>query len=488
MKETEMLKDMHTAVAGDEEPGEILQSRERHFNLWSTLGINYSAIGTPLSIGTYLSFSFALGGSPAYIYGYLVAGFMQIIVCLSLSELAAAYPHSSGQVYWTSIFAPRRYSRSLSYWTGAFTASAWFFWMCGTYLFTTQLLFATVSMARVQFTAEKYQVYLGYVAAAIVSLVLNTTLFKHYSALLRLMVILVNAGAVITMVVLLVRSSPKRTAQTVFVDFIEDSGWKSSGFAFLLGLLPGVTAINGFDSSTHVTDELPNPEKQVPQVMVGTAILAYLAGLPMTIVYMFCVVNEEALLDPVGGQPIAQLFLDSCNSLPLAVFLMVIFTFVFLIAASAMTTTSSRVFWSLANEKHLACSAWLEKLTTSRSLPINAICFTVIAGCAIGLLSFGSALALSAMLNTAAICFFISFLIPLICVVTKRDILKKRAHYMNLGSTGLALNCIAISWMLLMSVVLLFPGSLPVTTANMNYAIAVLGGVMIVFGVSVHEV
>lgn len=71
-------------------------ARQQHFNLWSTVGINYTSINTPLSIGTYMAFSIGVGGSPVYIFGYIMAVSFQFLLCVSLAELAAAFPHSTG--------------------------------------------------------------------------------------------------------------------------------------------------------------------------------------------------------------------------------------------------------------------------------------------------------------------------------------------------------------------------------------------------------
>lgn len=84
--------------------GEIEMQAERttpamhaHFNLWSTLGINYSITTTPLAMGAYLAFVIGVGGSPAYIFGFIVAFVFQLTICLSLAELASAFPHSTGE-------------------------------------------------------------------------------------------------------------------------------------------------------------------------------------------------------------------------------------------------------------------------------------------------------------------------------------------------------------------------------------------------------
>lgn len=67
------------------------------FNLWSTLGLVYSITATPIGVGSYLTFSLILGGSPFYIYGYIFAVSLNIILCVALAEIASMYPHPSGK-------------------------------------------------------------------------------------------------------------------------------------------------------------------------------------------------------------------------------------------------------------------------------------------------------------------------------------------------------------------------------------------------------
>ena len=67
------------------------------FNLWSTLGLVYSITATPIAVGSYLTFSFVLGGPPFYIYGYIFAVTLNIILCVALAEVSSIYPHPSGK-------------------------------------------------------------------------------------------------------------------------------------------------------------------------------------------------------------------------------------------------------------------------------------------------------------------------------------------------------------------------------------------------------
>jgi choline transport protein len=120
---------------------------------------------------------------------------------------------------------------------------------------------------------------MGFLAAAVVVVLLNITFFAYYEHLMSFMVFYVNFVVLSTFITLLVRAHPKRSAYTVFLDLVNETGWSSNGWVFLLGLLPGITGINGFDAAAHMTDELPNPARQVPQVMLGSATLSAVLAL-----------------------------------------------------------------------------------------------------------------------------------------------------------------------------------------------------------------
>lgn len=75
--------------------GEVLPAV--HFTFWSALGIQYSLTSAPLALGLYLSLVVGLGGSPVFVWGFLLVGVVQLTQCLAIAELASAIPHSAGQ-------------------------------------------------------------------------------------------------------------------------------------------------------------------------------------------------------------------------------------------------------------------------------------------------------------------------------------------------------------------------------------------------------
>ena len=481
--------------------GEIHASELRQdFNLWSTLGIAFSYIATPLSIGSYLAFSLSAGGSPYFFYGYVLVFFMNTLVALSLCEMAGFLPHTAGtyhlvltssismlmiertgQIFWTSRLAPPSAARLLSYVNGGLTMMAWLFWTAGTLLFSAQLTLVFAALCGADFEQKDWHVFLLYLAFTAYGFFANTVAFKAIPTVSRFMIGYINIGAVFVLISLLVRSNPKPSAKTVFVDIVNETGWSSNGLVFFLSLLPGVTAINGFDSAAHLSDELPHPAKQVPQVMIGTVLLCGLAGLPMIISFLFSIVDAKSLL--TSQQPIFQLLHDSLDSRPLFVIAGLIYLGVFTFACGSIVTTLSRCWWSFTKSGATPWHDWQGRISKKLTLPINSIIVVMVIEILIGLLIFGPATVLSGLVGSAAICFYLSYTMPILCFLLRGRRGLPPNRYFNLGRVGPVVNAISVAWASMMAVFLCFPVFVPVTGSLMNYASVVVAVGIIVWGV-----
>jgi amino acid transporter len=234
-----------------------------------------------------------------------------------------------------------------------------------------------------------------------------------------------------------------------------------------------------------MAEEMPQPKRQVSQVMVLSALLSAVSGFIMILVYMFCITNSDNLLAPIGGQPIAQLMVDSFDSLTLTIIGVVLFIICFIFACCTMMTTFSRVWWSFAREGGVPFSGTMSHVTKDNHVPANAVYFGFASCALIGLLELGSATALNAILGAGILFIFMSYAVTLVCsLLTKRRILAT-PHYFNLGQVGgTILNCISVAWICFVFVWLCFPLYVPVTGNTMNFAIVVFFIVILISAIN----
>lgn len=335
-------------------------------------------------------------------------------------------------------------------------------------------------MCKTTFVVQPWEYYILYVAITILALLLNISLIKIYPYLLKGSVVFINTGALFILIILLVRAHPKQSAEFVFVDFVNLTGWSSNATVFMLGLLPGSVAVNAFDCASHMAEEMDNPSRQIPQVMVWSACLSALTGIPMILVYMFCNVAPDNLLIPIGGQPVAQLILDASDSLVLTILGILVFIITMAAAATCTMTTFSRIWWSFAREGGVPFSKWMGVISERWELPVNAIIFSTVATLLIGMIEIGSSTAINAILGTSILCIFGSYAIPIFCLVINRERALTGKRYFSLGRAGMTINIIALVWMAYDFVWLCFPLYLPVAASTMNYSIAVFAGILLV--------
>lgn len=459
------------------------------FNVLAAIGIQYSISATPLAVGGYLTFILGVGGSPFFFYCFIVAATGQLLICTSLAEIAAVYPHASGmrhslhlispssnrdispgQVFWTAALAPPKWKRFLSYWNGASTTLGWVFANAGTYVFTAEIWAAAMEIRFPGYVAEPYQIFLMTVGCAVIGVILNIWLYRFYPKITQFMVWFINVGTVYVLVALLVRANPKASAHQVFVQVVNETGWSSKGLVFLLGFLPGCVAIACFDTAAHMAEEMERPERQVPQVMMGASLLCALTALPMVLVFLFCAVKPENLLEPLGGQPVFQVFIDGFRSEALLVVALIIYCITYLSSCPATIATGSRLIWSFAKHGGLPFPKWIGYVEPNMQVPTNAVYLTAGVSSAVGLLVFGPSTVLNGVFGAGAVCFFFSYGLPIWLLVARGRSVLPTKRYFNLGRAGVPLNILTIAWQLISIVFLCFPLYKPVTTTNMNWA------------------
>lgn len=96
---------------------------KKDFTVWSILGVGFALTNSWFGISAGLVTGINSGGPMVIIYGILIVTLVSVCIGISLSELASAMPSASGQPYWVSELAPRKYARVASYLTG------WFAWL-----------------------------------------------------------------------------------------------------------------------------------------------------------------------------------------------------------------------------------------------------------------------------------------------------------------------------------------------------------------------
>lgn len=392
-----------------------------------------------------------------------------------------------GQICWTSALSPAKYKRTFSYWNGVVTSMEVHFTNCATFVLTADVLAATITvLTNGKYTATSWHLYLYTVALLIFAGLVNSFQFSlnAYSKLTNAMTAVIVATTIFQAIALLVRAHPKQTAHQVFVEVVNETGWSSLGVVFLMGLLPGSSSVAGFDFASHMTEEVPNPARNIPIVMISVAFFGGLAGVFMVVVLMFCTVQPANLLTPIGGFALAQLSVDAYRSEALTGTTMVLYTIIFTIGSMSLFTATSRVVWSFSQHKGYAFSTKLGLVNQKTQIPVNAVVATTIVGIVVCALELGPATAMSALFSSIFLSTWAAYGMPIWLLIFRGRKILPANRSLNLGRFGLVINILAVSWQFILMIFLSFPQYLPVTVSNMNYAAPVFVACIILFGLN----
>src|SRR3954449_5454880 len=64
-------------------------------------------------------------------------------------------------------------------------------------------------------------------------------------------------------------------AKFVFANFVNNTGWKQNGIAFIVGLINTNWAFACLDCATHMAEEVARPEKMIPIAIMGTVAIGF---------------------------------------------------------------------------------------------------------------------------------------------------------------------------------------------------------------------
>ncbi len=93
-----------------------------------------------------------------------------------------------------------------------------------------------------------------------------------------------------------------RFAQSfVFTGLINNSGWDSIVIAWFLGLLQSAFAFIGFDAVIHISEEMPDPGREGPKVLLMTIVVGAIFGVITLMCVLFGIQDLTGVLGTSTG-------------------------------------------------------------------------------------------------------------------------------------------------------------------------------------------
>ncbi|KAL5492928.1 hypothetical protein ACEPAI_4376 [Sanghuangporus weigelae] len=449
---------------------------KRNMSLFGVLGMSFCAIGILTGMSSAFQTGLFSGGPLGLFWGWNICSFFMLLIALCLAEICSAYPTMGGLYFWVCRMKPE--TPILGFFTGWIYTLAMIFTGTSGNL-STALYIASLAEIRSGRTLTRVEIAALAWGVNIVSGLINTVGTIAIGRMSVFNVWWTLAGTVILAVTLLIKAPGLNSAEFVFTDFENFSGWRSKGFVVLLGFLQAVYSLEGCETAAQVAEEAVRAEILAPLAIVFSIVGSWIVGVAYMLALLFSVQSIPAIQQTNLALPIAQLFLDAAGS-RLALLCLVVVGLAQGMAAATAFTASARLLYALARDNAVpaAVKGPLMKLNRGQA-PYIGVWTSVLIGCVISCAYIGSSIAFNAILSSAAVAVMLSYLQPIIIRVFWPLSLKERGPF-NLGSWSWSINFLSFLFTVFVCVLFILPTAHPTNAQNMNYAIVAIGGLLVI--------
>lgn len=448
---------------------------DRQYGFFSICGMALTVDNAWVAIGTSLNVAINNGGPPGVLYEFLVASFYYCFIAASIAELASSVPSCGGVYHWATLAPGPRQGRVLGFFAGSLNFFGWLFDLASIVYIMSELVIQMYSLYHPDFVIQAWQIFVALLL--ITWICIATTIFfnKYLPYLQQFGLFVVLVGGLVTIIV--IAAMPKKHASNSFVwsDFQNNTGW-TGGIAFLSGVLNGAFAIGTPDAVTHMSEEVPNPRKDLPKAIAAQIGLGSICAFTFAITLFYGITDLDEVLNSNGSFPLAEVYAQATGSRAATFGLLFI---IFLSLAPCLIgtfLTVGRTWWALARDNAVPFSGFFSKVNEDLSCPIPATIFTGIMTTAFGAITLGSKAAFSDLVGSFVILSTTSYALAIGGhMFSGRKNLPIGSFWM--GKWGYGINAVAFVTIIFFNIIFCFPAALPVETSTMNYNSVILVGV-----------
>ncbi|KAI4158502.1 MAG: hypothetical protein LQ342_007388 [Letrouitia transgressa] len=389
-------------------------------------------------------------------------------------------PTAAGVYHWASITAGR-HGRICGFFAGWWNFLGWLFALAS----VCQIVGAqTVSMYaafHADFVTQQWHVFVSFLVITWLScgivLFANRILpfFESLGGFFTITGVFITIIACAVMPV--VKGKGHASNDFVWRDWVNSTGYSSSGFVFLLGMLNGAYAVGTPDITTHLAEEIPRPSMNIPKAILAQ----YIIGFVTTFLYIISIFYGISDLDTVleeGSRyfPLAAIYRQATGSAGGALGLLILSFLPLFIACIGLYLTASRTFWTLARDKATPFSSFFSQVSSRYHNPANAVLFCAILCTVLGCIYVGSKTAFSAFVGSFVVLTTLSYLTAILPHLLSRRANVPPGWFWMPAPLGYTVNAISCLYITAFIVIFCFPFALPVDVPTMNYSSLITGG------------
>lgn len=434
----------------------------RRMGPFGNFAISFSVISVLSGCMTLYGFGLGTGGPAVMLWGWVVVGLMVMFVGAGLAEVTSAYPTSGALYYMADQLGGRRW--------GWYTGWLNLLGLLGT--------LAGIDYGAAMFTGALLNLQWGLEPTPGVVMVIFLCILLLHATLnlfgVRLVSVLNSvsvwwhfAGVAVIVGALAFIPSEHRSASFVFGEFVNDTGWSSSLYVVMIGLLLAQYTFTGYDASAHLSEETTNAEVSAARGIVRAVGWSWAAGFVLLTGVTFAIQDYAGTQNSATGVPPAQIFLDALGLTGAKLLLLVVIV-AQLFCGNAEVAAASRMVFAFSRDGALPFSALWRRVSPRTGTPTRAVLLTVAVAALLASPALFSKAAYGAVTAIAVIGITPAYAIPIFLRLRYKE--RFRPGKWHLGRWSVPIGWTAVVWVAFVTVLFCLPQSNPVDVESFNYA------------------
>ncbi|KAL2214427.1 amino acid transporter [Sarocladium strictum] len=453
-----------------------VQELKESFSLLSLAGLGLVVGNVWPAVGGSILVAVFNGGPPGLLYEFIAVSVFYWFIATSIAELASAIPSSSGVYQWASITPGQKWGRPLGFFAGWWNYLAWVLGCASMSSILANTLVQMYAQSHQEFVAKPWHTFVTYLITTWIACI--AVCFGHSAmpALNKIGVFLILGGFIVTVITITVMPDQHASSSFVWKDWQADLGYPD-GFVFVAGMLNGAYSVGAVDATTHLAEEISNPQRNVPLAILLQVSIGFVTGLCYLISLMYSINDYDALF--TSPYPIAEIYRQATGSAAGAIGLLSLIMLCIALTVTGLYITAGRTLWTLARDGATPFPGFLGHVDTRFHVPLGSTIVTAVLVSVLGAIYVGNTTAFNNFVGSFILLSTSSFLACLLPhLLTGRKNIKFGPFRMK-GAIGFIVNGVACVYIVVWDVIYCFPAVLPTTAESMNYTSVIWGGLTV---------
>src|SRR5260370_5359012 len=450
------------------------QGLGRRMSGFSNFAVSFTIISILSGCLTLYGYGMNTGGPAIIVWGWPIVGVLTLVVGLAMAEVCSSFPTAGGLYYWSAKLARKN-------------GAAWS-WLTGWFNFLGQVaVTAGIDFGAAFFINALLNLVWGVSTAHWVTILIFAAVLLLHGVLnqfgIRLVALLNDVsvwwhilGVLIIVAVLAFVPSKHASASYVFSGIVNNTGWHSTFYVLLLGLLLAQYTFTGYDASAHMAEATPDAARSGPRGIVMSIVVSLFAGWVLLIGVTFAI-QKAHYADSTGALvPPAQIWATAIGDTGAKLLLLVAIG-AQLFCGMSSVTANSRMIFAFSRDGALPGSEFWHRVNKRTRTPTNAIWLAAAGALILGLPYLWNTAAYAAVTSIATIGLYIAYVSPTFLRLRQGSSFKRGPWH--LGRWTYLIGWTAVVWVGFIPILFMLPQFAPLTWSTFNYAVV---AVVVVIG------